>query len=48
MTTRHWVEVFQSEAVSFEKFMMGQPKVETVGVTVKCLDQRTTGPLSPI
>ena len=25
MTARHWVKMLQSEAVSLNKFMMGQP-----------------------
>lgn len=30
MTASRWVEMFQSEAVSFEEFMVGEPKIENV------------------
>ena len=31
VTARRRVEVFQSETVSFEKFMMGEPKSANIG-----------------
>ena len=30
MTARHWLEMLQSETVSFEEFMVGEPKIENV------------------